>query len=101
MPLSDALKIRPLLEEVLLLIPFVILLLSRFIFGILGSTDTSTHIGFVGVFLHWKCAEGIPLCLELESGGGRMEEAGHLSPLIPLRLEGSDGLPGHGGCNLG
>lgn len=84
MPLSDALEIRLLLEEVPLLIPFVILLLSLFIFGILGSTDTSTHIGFVGVFLHCKCGEGIPLRLELESGRGRMEEAGQASPLVPL-----------------
>lgn len=84
MPLSDALVIRLLLEEVLPLIPFVILLLSLFIFGILGSTDTSTHIGFVGVFLHCKCVEGISLCLELESGGGHMKEAGQVSPLVPL-----------------
>lgn len=84
MPLSDVVEIRLLLEEVLLLEPFVILLIPLFIFGILGSTDTSSHIGFVGSFLHCKCAEGIPLCLELESGGGREKEAGQVSPLVPL-----------------
>lgn len=62
----------------------MVLLLSRFIFGILGSTDTPTHMGFVGDFLHRKCGKGIPLCLELESGGGRMEEAGQVSPLVSL-----------------
>lgn len=84
MPRSDALEMRLLLEKLLLLIPFVVLLLSLFIFGILGRTDTSTHIGFVGVFLHCKCAEGIPLRLELESGGERIEEAGQVGPLVPL-----------------
>lgn len=81
MPLSDASEIL-LLEEVLPLTLFVSLLLSFFIFGILGSTDTSTHIGFVGVFLQHKCAEGIPLLLGMDSERGRMEEAGQVSPLV-------------------
>lgn len=79
----------------------MILLPSLFIFGILGSTDTSTHIGFVGDFLHFKSAEGIPLLLDLESGGGCREEGGQGSPLVPLRVERVVGLLGHGGCHLG
>lgn len=71
----------------LLLLPsFVIPLLSLFIFGILGSTDTSTHIGFVGAFLDWECDEAIPLLLELESMVRWMDDEGQgtLSPLVPL-----------------
>lgn len=76
------------------------LLPSFFIFGILGSTDTSTHIGFVGDFLHFKSAEGISLPLDLESGGACMEEGWKGSSLVPLWVEGLVGLPGHGGFHL-
>lgn len=62
------------------------ILLSLFIFGILGSTDTSTHIGFVGAFLDCDCDEAFPLLLELESRVRWMDEAGQgaVSPLVPL-----------------
>ena len=54
----------------LLLLPLVALslpmpLVSRLIFGILGSTDTSTHTGLGGAaFLAWDCGGAASLPLE-------------------------------------
>lgn len=66
---------------------FVTLLLSLLIFGILGSTDTSTHMGFVDAFLGWDCEGTIVLLFELESEAGWMDEEvvslGVPTPLVP------------------
>lgn len=59
-------------------------LLSLFSFGILGSSDTSTHMGFVGAFLGWLCDGIIPLLLELDSAVGQTDDKPSLGTPNPL-----------------
>lgn len=77
---------KPLL---LLLLPLVVLplvrpLFSRLIFGILGSTDTSTHTGLGGAaFLAWDCGGAASLPLGCESGVEVEPRWGGPTPLVP------------------
>lgn len=79
-------------------------LVSLFSFGILGNTDTSTHVGFTDAFVGWICVADGFLLFELVARVVLMEEDGvslvaltRLPPWTPL-----DGvsLLGHCGCRL-
>lgn len=65
------LPLARLLLPPLLTLPFVSTPLSRFIFGILGSTDTgASHTGLGAAFLAWGCGGTVSLPLDRESGVG-------------------------------
>lgn len=51
-------------------------LVSLFSFGILGNTDTSTHVGFTDAFVGWICVADGFLLFELVARVVLMEEDG-------------------------
>lgn len=85
-------------EELLSLLLVLLFVASRLIFGIRGRTSTSTHTGFVGALIGWRCNGSAVLLLELGSETLQDEGTPHVeAPLVVWTPNEDDGRLIRGG----